>query len=158
MIVVSDTSPINYLVLIEFQNLLPELFDLVLIPEAVHRELQAGGTPEPVRQFVAAAPGWLEVRSAPDVPATIAHLDSGEREAIALALAVGTEFVLLDERKGRQAAKEHGLQAYGTLAVIGLAAERNLVALEDALDRLQKTNFRVSPRLLKAVRDGTVGD
>ena len=69
MIVVSDTSPINYLVLIEFQYLLPELFDLVLIPEAVHRELQAGGTPEPVRQFVAAAPGWLEVRSAPDVPA-----------------------------------------------------------------------------------------
>jgi len=51
MIVVSDTSPINYLVLIAFHDLLPKLFDLVLIPEAVQRELQAGGTPEPVRQF-----------------------------------------------------------------------------------------------------------
>ncbi len=51
MIVVSDTSPINDLVLIEFQNLLPELFDVVLIPEAVRRELQAAGTPEPVRQL-----------------------------------------------------------------------------------------------------------
>lgn len=158
MITVSDTSPINYLVLIDCQELLPKLFDSVLIPEAVHRELQAAGTPEPVRQFVSAAPGWLEIRSAPDIPATIAHLDSGEREAIALALAVGTEFVLLDERKGRQAAKEHGLQAYGTLGVIGLAAERKLVALGDALDRLQQTNFRASPRLLKAVREGTVGD
>lgn len=157
MITVSDTSPINYLVLIDCQELLPKLFDSVIIPEAVHRELQAAGTPEPVRQFVSAAPGWLEIRSAPDIPATIAHLDSGEREAIALALAVGTEFVLLDERKGRQAAKEHGLQAYGTLGVIGLAAERKLVALEDALDRLQQTNFRASPRLLKAVREGTVG-
>ncbi len=157
MIVVSDTSPINYLVLIGRQDLLPELFGSVLIPEAVHRELQAAGTPEPVRQFVSAAPEWLEVRPAPDVPVTIAHLDSGEREAIALALAVGTEFVLLDERKGRQAAKEHGLQAYGTLGVIGLAVERELVVLEDALACLQKTNFRASPRLLKAVREGTVG-
>ncbi|MEO7190223.1 MAG: DUF3368 domain-containing protein [Vicinamibacterales bacterium] len=157
MIVVSDTSPINYLVLIDRQNLLPELFGSVLIPEAVHRELQDVGTPEPVRQFVAATPGWLEVRPSPDVPVTIAHLDSGEREAIALALAVGTEFVLLDERKGRQAAKEQGLRPFGTLAVLGIAAERKLVALDDALDRLQKTNFRVSPRLLKALREGTVG-
>ena len=85
-------------------------------------------------------------------------MDSGEREAIALALAVGTEFVLLDERKGRQAAKEQGLRAFGTLAVLGIAAERKLVALDDALDRLQKTNFRMSPRLLKALREGTVGD
>jgi len=85
MIVVSDTSPINYLVLIEFQDLLPKLFGRILIPEAVRRELQAGGTSEPVRQFVAAAPDWIEVRSAPQVPTTLAHLDSGEREALALA-------------------------------------------------------------------------
>lgn len=55
MIVVSDTSPINYLVLIGLQDLLPDLFDRILIPEAVRRELQAEGTPEPVRQFIAAA-------------------------------------------------------------------------------------------------------
>jgi predicted nucleic acid-binding protein len=38
MIVVSDTSPINYLVLIEFQDRRPELFERILIPEAVRRE------------------------------------------------------------------------------------------------------------------------
>lgn len=158
MIVVSDTSPINYLVLIDRHNLLPELFGSVLIPEAVHRELQAAGTPEPVRQFIAATPGWLQVRPAPDVPVTIEHLDSGEREAIALALAVGTGFVLLDERKGRQAAREQGLLAFGTLAILGIAAERKLVSLEDALDRLQQTNFRMKPRLLRALREGTAGN
>jgi predicted nucleic acid-binding protein len=134
------------------------LFDRVVIPEAVQRELQAVGTPEPVRQFVAAAPDWLEVRSVPEVPATLKHLDSGEREAIALALYVGARFVLLDERKGRQAAKGQGLQVSGTLGVIGLAVERRLVGLEDALDRLQKTNFRVSPRLLRSMREGSVND
>lgn len=158
MIVVSDTSPINYLVLIEFHDLLPKLFERILIPEAVRRELQAGETPDPVRQFVAAAPSWLEVRSAPDVPSTLLHLDSGEGEALALALSVGANFVLVDERKGRQAAEDHGLQAYGTLGVILVAAERKLVSLEDALGRLQKTNFRVSPRLLKSVREGTRHD
>jgi predicted nucleic acid-binding protein len=134
------------------------LFDRVVIPEAVQRELQAVGTPEPVRQFVAAAPDWLEVRSVPEVPATLKHLDSGEREAIALALYVGARFVLLDERKGRQAAKGQGLQVSGTLGVIGLAVERRLVGLEDALDRLQKTNFRVSPRLVRSMREGSVND
>ena len=158
MIVASDTSPINYLVLIEFQYLLPRLFDRVVIPEAVQRELQAVGTPEPVRQFVAAAPGWLEVRSVPEVPAALKHLDSGEREAIALAQYVDARFVLLDERKGRQAAKGQGLQLSGTLGVIGLAVERKLVGLEDALDRLQKTNFRVSPRVVKSMREGSVND
>jgi len=70
---------------------------------------------------------------------------------------VGANFVLIDERKGRQAAEDHGLQAYGTLGVILVAAKRKLVTLDDALGRLQKTNFRVSPRLLKSVR-GTVHD
>jgi predicted nucleic acid-binding protein len=158
MIVVSDTSPINYLVLIELQDALPTLLDRVLIPEAVQRELQAGGTPEAVRQFVAAAPSWLEVRSAPEGPSSLRHLGSGEREAISLAVSVGADLVLLDERKGRDAAEQHGLQVSGTLGLIGLAAERNLVTLEDALNRLEKTNFRASPRLLKNVRAGTVDD
>ena len=47
MIVVSDTSPINYLVLIGFKDLLPRLFDRVLIPEAVHHELQSDAAPDP---------------------------------------------------------------------------------------------------------------
>lgn len=153
MIVVSDTSPINYLVLIELQDLLPSLFDRIIIPEAVRRELQADGTPEPVRQFIAAAPDWMEVCSGPQVPATLAHLDSGEREALALALTVSANFVLIDERMGRQAAEDHSLEVYGTLGVILVAAERKLVTLEDALGRLQRTNFRVSPRLLDSVRE-----
>ena len=46
MIVVSDTSPINYLILIELQDLLPKLFDRILIPEAVHRELHSTAAPD----------------------------------------------------------------------------------------------------------------
>ena len=51
-----------------------------------------------------------------------------------------------------------GKRVRETLGVILVAAERKLVTLEDALGRLQKTNFRVSPRLLKSIREGTARD
>lgn len=99
MIVVSDTSPLNYLVLIDLQHILPELFERILIPSAVRDELQSAGAPEAIVQFMAAAPAWLETRQVSAVDPELQHLDRGEREAITLAaLSVGT--VLIDERKG----------------------------------------------------------
>ena len=93
MIVVSDTSPINYLVLIELQDLLPELFQRVLISDAVHRELQSTRAPDPIRRFLAEAPNWLEVRPSPEIDPALPHLDSGEGEAISLALSIGADWV-----------------------------------------------------------------
>jgi predicted nucleic acid-binding protein len=155
MIVVSDTSPINYLVLIELQDLLPELFQRVLIPDAVHRELQSTGAPDPIRRFLAEAPNWLEVRPSPEIDAALPHLDSGEREVIALALSTKADSVLLDERKGRQAARARGLLVSGTLGVIRRAADQGLITLTDALDRLEKTNFRATPKLFNSLRGST---
>jgi predicted nucleic acid-binding protein len=60
--VVSDTSPLNYIVLIDLQHILPELFERILIPAAVREELQSAGAPEPIARFMAAAPAWLETR------------------------------------------------------------------------------------------------
>jgi predicted nucleic acid-binding protein len=77
---------------------------------------------------------------------------------ITLALSIGGESVLLDERKGRQAARERGLRVSGTLGVIRLAADQKLITLNDALDRLEKTNFRVSMRLLNSLRGGAPRD
>ncbi len=49
MIVVSDTSPLNYLILIEAERILPELYGRVIIPEEVLRELQVEGSPKKVQ-------------------------------------------------------------------------------------------------------------
>lgn len=87
MIVVSDTSPLNYLILIELPDILPKLFDRILIPEAVRRELLSPAAPDAVKRFLAAAPDWLEARPSPDVDPALRQLDSGEREAISLAVA-----------------------------------------------------------------------
>ena len=110
MIVVSDTSPLNYLVLIDLQHILPELFERILIPAAVRDELQsAGEAPEAIERFMAAAPAWLETRQVSEVDPKLQHLDRGEREAITLAASLSVGSVLIDERKGRLAARERGL-------------------------------------------------
>ena len=148
MIVVSDTSPLNYLVLIDLQHILPELFERILIPVAVRDELQSAGAPEAIARFMAAAPAWLETREVSDVDPKLQHLDRGEREAISLGMRLAADVVLLDERRGRQAARDRGLAVSGTLGVLDLADRRGFVPLADAIDRLKTTNFRASPRVL----------
>ena len=52
MVVIADTTPVNYLVLIRHQDLLPRLFGWLLIPPAVLRDLRAGATPQAVWEWM----------------------------------------------------------------------------------------------------------
>jgi predicted nucleic acid-binding protein len=89
MIVIADTSPLHYLILLEHADVLPRLYGSVIIREAVGRELQAQKTPASVRQWITTPPEWLEIRQIAMPPdPTLAALDPGEREAIALAEAL----------------------------------------------------------------------
>ncbi len=63
MIVVADTTPINYLVLTGHDGLLPKLFGQVLIPREVLRELRAEATPHAVREWIKSPPDWVEIRA-----------------------------------------------------------------------------------------------
>jgi predicted nucleic acid-binding protein len=63
MIVVSDTSPLNYLVLIGADQVLPTLFGQVLAPPEVLAEMQHAKAPPLVSAWAQRPPAWLEVRS-----------------------------------------------------------------------------------------------
>jgi predicted nucleic acid-binding protein len=78
------------------------------------------------------------------------HLDRGETEAISLALELGAQ-LLVDERLGREAASSRGVRVAGTLAVLSLAAERKLLDLPSAVNKLRATTFRASAALYQAV-------
>jgi predicted nucleic acid-binding protein len=67
MLVIADSSPLHYLVLIEHTAILPSLFSHVIIPPVVAEELQRPHTPAPVRAWMASPPVWLEMR-APQQP------------------------------------------------------------------------------------------
>jgi len=154
MIVIADTTPLNYLVLIDQPHLLPQLYGRVLIPQAVYDELQQERTPAPVRAWVANRPAWLEVRQA-SVPldSELEELDRGEREAIALALELQADLLILDDRDARVEASRRNLVVIGTLRVLEDAAQLGLVDLPRALLRLQQTTFRASPYLVRALLD-----
>jgi predicted nucleic acid-binding protein len=63
MIIVSNTSPLNYLILIGHINLLPELFQQIIIPQAVYNELFDREAPSLVRNWIATPPDWLKICS-----------------------------------------------------------------------------------------------
>jgi predicted nucleic acid-binding protein len=145
VIVVADTTPLNYLVLIEQIDLLPALYQQVLIPLEVHRELQRAKTPPSVRAWAARLPSWCELRSVlspRDV--TLNELDAGEREAIQLALDAGIDTLLMDDSEGRREAILRNLKVTGTVAVLEKAAQTGLIDFRSALRGLDRTNFRLS--------------
>lgn len=128
MIVVSDTSPITALLRVGEAELLPKLFQRVLIPPAVAEELRCR---HPL-------PPWMEVHPISDSERYAAFadkLDSGEAEAIALALELHADHLLMDERRGRQIASRIGL-----VGIVVLAKRQSLISSARALIHRLETN------------------
>jgi predicted nucleic acid-binding protein len=156
-LIVADTSPLVYLVLIDHVDILPQLFETILVPDAVHAELRNPLAPALIQNWAAALPSWVEVKQVPNVPddAALRPLGAGERAAIALALSIHADLVLIDERKGTQVAMNKGLDVTGTLGILQRAARRGLLNLADAFDRLKRTNFRYQQEIMDKLLDQT---
>ncbi|MEW6129464.1 MAG: DUF3368 domain-containing protein [Acidobacteriota bacterium] len=151
MIVIADTSPINYLILIGYTDILRDLFSQVILPQAVWKELNSADAPEVVRNWVNQRPEWLVIETVEQIDEALNELDEGEKEAIALAQELGCDLLIIDEKRGREKAVSRGLKVVGTLGVLDQA--RNLIDIEDAVRRLQQTSFRASPKLWKHLLD-----
>ena len=150
MIVVADSGPLHYLILLEHIELLRRFYGQVLVPEPVANELSAAGSPAVVREWITKPPTWIDVRPVPpdDVSMISDDLDLGERAAIALAEAMHADLLLIDEAAARTEAKRRHLRVTGTLARTLLA---NLPQLVDALENGSIVTFepaRVRVRLL----------
>jgi predicted nucleic acid-binding protein len=150
MLVIADTSPLHYLVLIDYPEVLPVLFGRVLIPPAVTEELQRPRTPAPVRAWIVSPPAWLEVHAPrqPLITPTL-PLGAGEREAVSLAQEIRADLLLMDDLDGREEAEHHGLAVMGTLRVLELAAERGLIDFPTAITKLQATSFHLPVSLVR---------
>jgi predicted nucleic acid-binding protein len=110
MIVVCDTSPVNYLVLIDEIDLLPQLFTTVVLPAGVLAELQHPRTPSRVASWARELPPWVRVIS-PEGAVGDVGLGRGEAEAIAVATQIAADTALIDERKATVVARQRGRDA-----------------------------------------------
>ena len=150
MIVVADTSPLRYLILIGHADLLPRIYGEVVISQAVLDELTHVNAPPAVQSFVSSRPAWMKLRHLikPVESILTAYLDLGESESIQLAEQLNANLMLIDERKGRMVAKQRGLNVIGTLGVLTQAEKHGWIDLDVALEKLQDEGFRLSPILI----------
>lgn len=155
MIVVSDTSALSNLAVVDHLWLLEVIYQTVIIPDVVASELSAASNPTipTILQL-----GWIQTQSLTDPQ--LANqlqqkrgLDAGEANAIALAFELQADDLLIDERLGRQEAVRLGLSIVGILGILLVAKQRSLIPqVQPVMDALiNQAGFRVSPQLYKRV-------
>lgn len=132
MPIVSNTSPLLNLAIVNQLALVREQFEVVFIPPAVLVELRPNSQePGAAHLQAALADGWLQVIPLTNTGVARAlkrELDEGEAEAIALALQLGHNDVLIDEHDGRAVAKSMALRPIGLLGVLLRAKRQGTLA------------------------------
>ena len=155
-LVISDTSPIRALEWLGLLNLLQALYGEILIPPAVADELRHR-TPQ-LRFIDIKKYPFIKVAS-PSSQATIdrllQELDSGESEAIALALEMAPCTLLIDEAVGRRRSSSLGLEIIGTIGILILAKQASLIpAVAPLLSRLRtELKFYLSENFVRQILD-----
>ncbi len=154
MIVVSNTSPITNLAAIAQFEVLRRLYGELHIAWGVWEELNAEGRQWPGSNEVASA-DWIHrntVQNQALVAALRRDLDKGEAESIALAVELGADMILLDEKEGRHAAQRFGLRVVGVVGVLLEAkAQGAIEKLQPCLDSLRQTaGFYLSESVYKS--------
>lgn len=151
MIVVSNASPILNLAAIGRLGLLQQLYGTVTVPQAVYREVVVVGAGQPGSGEVQAA-GWVETRMVKNETAIASlklEVDQGEAEAIALAVELQADLLLIDERIGRTIASRLGVKFIGLLGILIEAKHRGLISTVRPVldDLLGKAGFWITPEL-----------
>lgn len=140
MVIISDTSVASNFLQIDRLDLLYQLYQEIVIPPAVEREIQqlSGYGIDP-NLFLRM--NWVSVVNPTDqafVEQLSRQLDPGEAEAIVLALELRADYLLIDEILGRKIAEEQGLTITGTLGTLLRAKEKGFIyEVKPLMDQLQ---------------------
>lgn len=151
MIVVADTSSLNYLVLIQHIDLLPRLYGRIVIPRAVYKELTATKTPIAVKLWIESQPPWVDVCDVTTLDASISYLGAGERDGIALAQDLGADLLILDDLAARRVAEARNITVIGILGILRDAHREGWIDLGEATERLKGTGFRATTQLIASL-------
>ena len=152
--IVVDTAPLISLDACDQIDILRQLYSHVVVPRAVDRELSVGGNTALPNGLTLAHRKWIRVRTLRSAPSRslLAALDRGEAEVITLALQIGCPLVLLDEPRGRDVAREMGLQCVGTLGLLLRAKNDGLLdAIRPSIDLMRSKDIWLGESLIESV-------
>jgi len=155
VIVVADAGPIIHLSRIGQVDLLPALYERLLIPPSVYEEVVQAGRGHAGSVELEDAP-WAEVvEHIPDAEVFASlrsRVDAGEAAAICLACDRQADLILSDDREARALARESGLQVQGTLGILLEAKRRGYVSrLVPLLRELKAKGTWLSESLIREV-------
>ncbi len=151
--IIADSDPLISLAIIDRLDILPLLYQRVVVPPAVWHEVTVKGKGMPGADAVARL-SWLEIgKPEPQVLQPLSILvDPGEAEVIALAQSVADSIVLLDDSQARRVAERFDIPRIGTLGVLRRAKKQGLVtAIRPHIEQLRAHNIYMSDRLVEAV-------
>lgn len=155
MVVVSDTTTLSNLLLTGHIDLLQRLYGSISIPTAVRDELYNLVSHRTQVDHFLNQP-WVTIQSVTQKEYALLprqQLDIGEAEAIALAVEMRADLLIVDELKGRAVVKSLGLSVIGTLGVLVAAKREGLISqVEPVLNQLKMSaGFWVSDSLRRQV-------
>ncbi|WNZ23999.1 DUF3368 domain-containing protein [Leptolyngbya sp. NK1-12] len=154
MIIISNTTPLSELAKINHLDLLQALFRKILIPPAVYSELTTGNHPATTAIPVA---DWIEVRPVTNFQRVeqllqTPGLDQGECAAIALAEELTADRLLIDEQAGRQLAFQLGIPVTGTIGILLVAKQANVIsAVRPLVDAMIGQGKWISPAFYQQI-------
>ncbi len=153
-VVVADTGPLIILSGISQLFLLKKMYRTIHIPQTVFEELQLGlSYPETKSLTAALDAGWIEVHhleenAYPAFKELKKVVDPGEAEAIVLGKKIGCDFLIIDDRKGRKVAVNHGLQIVGVAGILLAAKHKGYInAVKPLVEKMAGLGYRLSPGL-----------
>ena len=155
MVIISDTSPIINLARIGYLDLVPRLFGTIIIPDFVYHEIVVVGKGLPGAKEIAEA-DWVQTATCTNstlVEKLLLNLDRGEAEAIALAIELHADNILIDEYLGRRIAVEYKLRPLGILGILLKAKSEGVISeIKPIIDDLRKiARFFIHQKLYNQV-------
>jgi len=149
-VIISDASPLIVLLKINKLSILKELFQKIIIPEAVHKEITAKEHEKTIFNKIE----WIETRKIRNTDLTTLLeklIDRGEAEAIVLAKELKAT-LLIDDAKARKHAKLLNINIIGTLGLLKIAKNRGLIpSVKKTIDDMLAEGYYIEDKLVQKI-------
>jgi predicted nucleic acid-binding protein len=145
---------------VERADLLFDLADEVVIPQAVKDEIAAGPADDPARLWLADQTS-LQIVQAANPPAELLAWDLGAGETAVMAYAMANPgwTAVLDDGAARKCGRSFNIPVKGTLALVILAKQKGLInSAVDVLRQLQSYDFHIKDTIIREALARTVGE
>ncbi len=149
MIAVIDSSPLISLAIIDKLDLLTSIFSEVYLPEEVYREISYFRKKQSRKLRK-----WCKdkVRKISKSRELSLFLDKGETEAILLSLQLKSDFLIIDDKRGRRIVSGLNINCIGTVGILLKAKQKSLISqIKPLITALQKDHIYITDELIHKV-------